>query len=99
MQCPVGRFPLSSMTLRRSRWHLIQIAGEDGAQSPVIRDCVLENAYEQLIKVSDSPARPGSTANNGIVEHCLFEYTAGIGPEYYIGGIDRATLRKMGSAR
>lgn len=83
-----SHFTLSSMTLRRSRWHLIQIAGEDGAQSPVIRECVLENAYEQLIKVSDSPARPGNTANNGIVEHCLFEYTAGIGPEYYIGGID-----------
>lgn len=83
-----SHFTLSSMTLRRSRWHLIQIAGEDGAQSPVIRECVLENAYEQLIKVSDSPARPDNTANNGIVEHCLFEYTAGIGPEYYIGGID-----------
>ena len=83
-----SHFTLSGMTLRRSRWHLIQIAGEDGAQAPVIRDCVLENAYEQLIKVSDSAAHPGATANDGIVEHCLFQYTAGIGPEYYIGGID-----------
>ncbi len=83
-----SHFTLSGMTLRRSRWHLIQIAGEDGAEAPVIRDCVLENAYEQLIKVSDSAAHPGATANDGIVEHCIFQYTAGIGPEYYIGGID-----------
>ncbi len=83
-----SHFTLSGMTLRRSRWHLIQIAGEDGAEAPVIRDCVLENAYEQLIKVSDNAAHPGATANDGIVEHCIFQYTAGIGPEYYIGGID-----------
>ncbi|MGC8518189.1 MAG: right-handed parallel beta-helix repeat-containing protein [Steroidobacteraceae bacterium] len=83
-----SHFTLSGMMLRRSRWHLIQIAGEDGAEAPVIRDCVLENAYEQLIKVSDNPAHPNATANGGVVEHCLFEYTAGIGPEYYIGGID-----------
>ena len=83
-----SHFTLIGMTLRRSRWHLIQIAGEDGAEAPLIRDCVLENAYEQLIKVSDSAAHPGASANDGIVEHCLFQYTAGIGPEYYIGGID-----------
>lgn len=83
-----AHFKLSDMTLRRSRWHLIQIAGEDGAQSPVIRDCILENAYEQLLKVSSSPKRPWATSNGGIVENCLFEYTAGVGPEYYIGGID-----------
>ncbi len=83
-----SHFTLSDMTLRRSRWHLIQIAGEDGAQAPVVRDCILENAYEQLLKVSSSPARPWATSNGGLVEHCLFEYTAGMGPQYYIGGID-----------
>jgi hypothetical protein len=83
-----SHFELRDMTLRRSRWHLIQIAGEDGAQAPVIRDCILENAYEQMIKVSLDPRRPQASSNGGLVEHCTFEYTAGIGPEYYIGGID-----------
>jgi hypothetical protein len=81
-------FELRDMTVRRSRYHLIQIAGEDGAQSPIIRDCVLQDAYEQMLKVSLDPARPGATSDGGLVENCIFEYTAGIGPQYYIGGID-----------
>lgn len=83
-----SHFELQNMTLRRSRYHLIQIAGEDGAQRPVVRHCILENAYEQLLKVSIDDAHPAKTSNHGLVENCLFQYTAGIGPEYYIGGID-----------
>lgn len=83
-----SHFELRDMTLRRSRWHLIQIAGNEGAQAPVIRDCILQNAYEQMIKVSINRRRPQITSNDGLVEHCTFEYTAGIGPQYYIGGID-----------
>ena len=83
-----AHFELRDMTLRRSRYHLIQIAGEDGAEAPTIRDCILEDAYQQLLKVSVSAAHPADTSNGGLVANCLFEYTAGVGPEYYIGGID-----------
>jgi hypothetical protein len=81
-------FILRDMTLRRSRWHLIQIAGEDGAEAPVIRDCILEDSYEQMLKVSVRAARPQMTSDGGLVENCTFQYTAGVGPEFYIGGID-----------
>jgi len=81
-------FRLSDLTLRRSGFHLIQIAGESDADAPVIRNCILRDAYQQMIKVSNDPGAPGVSADNGLVENCLFEYTAGIGPQFYIGGID-----------
>jgi parallel beta helix pectate lyase-like protein len=81
-------FGLSGVTLQKSGFHLIQIAGESDADAPVIRNCILRDAYQQMIKVSNDPAAPGVSADNGLVEHCLFEYSAGIGPQFYIGGID-----------
>lgn len=83
-----SNFQLHNVTLQRSGWHLIQIAGEANADSPVISNCILRDSYEQLLKVSNDPTIPGVASDGGLVENCLFEYTAGVGPEYYIGGID-----------
>lgn len=83
-----SHFELHDVTLQRSRYHLIQIAGEAGAQAPHIHDCILRDSYEQMLKVSISAAHPTVTSNDGLIENCIFEYTAGIGPEWYIGGID-----------
>lgn len=81
-------FTLHDVTLQKSGWHLIQIVGEENADSPIIRDCILRDAYEQMIKVSAIADNPVTTGDNGLVENCLFEYTAGIAPQYYVGGID-----------
>lgn len=83
-----SNFTLHDVTVQRAGFHDIQIVGEDSAQAPVIRDCILRDAYQQILKVSQDPTRPNVTSNNGLVENCIFEYSAGIGPEYYIGGID-----------
>jgi hypothetical protein len=84
-----SNFKLDGVTLQRSRWHLIQIAGETNADNPVIRNCIFRDAYEQMLKVTvDNPSNPSVTSDNGLVENCLFEYSAGVGPQYYIGGID-----------
>ena len=83
-----SNFTLHDATVQHSAAHAIQVVGEDSAQTPVIRDCVLRDTYEQLLKVSQDPARPAVTSNGGLVENCIFDYSAGIGPEYYIGGID-----------
>ncbi|MCP5420947.1 MAG: right-handed parallel beta-helix repeat-containing protein [Gammaproteobacteria bacterium] len=83
-----SNFQLSDVTLQKSGWHLIQIAGETNADAPVIKNCILRDAYEQMVKVSQDASNPNVTSDNGLIENCIFEYSAGIGPQYYIGGID-----------
>lgn len=83
-----SNFQLSDVTLQKSRYHLIQVAGELNADAPVIKNCILRDAYEQMLKVSNDASKPTVTSDNGVVENCIFEYSAGIGPQYYIGGID-----------
>lgn len=51
-----------------------------------VQNCVLKDAGEQLLKVPKGDSN--SPSEHGVVENCLFEYSAGVGPQYYIGGID-----------
>lgn len=81
-------FRLEGLTLQKSGNHLIQVRGETNADNPVIRNCVLRDAYEQIVKVSVDTNNLSVSSDNGLVENCLFEYSAGIGPQFYIGGID-----------
>jgi hypothetical protein len=79
---------LSGFTLERSANHLIQIRAENDADSFSLSNCVLRDSYEQLLKVSAPHQKDSPYADDGHIENCLFEYSAGIGPQYYIGGID-----------
>ena len=81
-------FTLDGITVQNSKYHAIQIRGELDADSPVIRNCILRDANEQILKVSVDVNNTAISSDNGIVENCLFDYTAGIGPQWYIGGID-----------
>jgi hypothetical protein len=82
-------FTLRSVSLQRCGNHLVQIAGESGAHRARLIDCVFQDSFEQLVKVSGHRPGTGHTlCEDGLVEGCLFEYTAGIGPQYYIGGLD-----------
>lgn len=78
-------FTLRDVTVQRCDYHCVQIAGDSGAQAPKLINCIFRDSYEMLVKVSTASA---GYVDNGLVENCLFEYTAGIGPQYYIGGID-----------
>lgn len=81
-------FTLSDITLQKSGNHLIQIKGELNADAATIRNCILRDSYEQMIKASVDLSNVTIASDNGLVENCLFEFTAGIGPQFYVGGID-----------
>jgi hypothetical protein len=76
------------LTLRRSRWHLIQVVGEADADNFLADNIIFRDAYEQMVKITYDPGNLSVSADNGTVSDSLFEYTAGIGPQYYIGGVD-----------
>jgi hypothetical protein len=84
-------FLLDGLTLKNVSHHLIQIKGELGANFPIIRNCIMQDAYQQLIKVTAGSNNQPSLS--GLVENCTFEYTDGIGPNFYIGGIDAHGVR------
>ena len=49
----------------------------------------MQDSYQQLIKISyDKKKRDGISADFGLIENSVFQYTDGIGPNFYIGGID-----------
>jgi hypothetical protein len=78
---------LSGITLEQSANHLIQVRAETNADNFSLDNCILRDSYEQLLKVSSS-SKDDLFSDNGSIKNCLFEYTAGIGPQFYIGGID-----------
>ena len=81
-------FTLSGITLRRAGRHLVQVAGEYDTDRVVFENCILQDAWQQLFKVSRDTARPHVFADDGRIEGCEFGYSAGIAPQYYVGGID-----------
>jgi len=80
---------IADLTLGYCRYHGVQIRGESPADvaGTWIHNCRLVNCNEQFIKGSSSPDDPVG-ATDGIIESCLFEFTAGYGYQYYTGGID-----------
>ena len=71
---------IADLTIRDIGNHAIAASGE----RLTVRNVRFQDTYEQMLK--------GVSAAGGADDarvHCnLFEYTAGIGPQYYIGGID-----------
>ncbi len=74
---------ICDLTIQNVRYHCIQTATKTDRLH--VKNCVLRDAGEQLFKV---PADFSDPCENGVIENCLFEYTSGIGPQWYIGGID-----------
>lgn len=79
-------FTARDMTLREVYWHAIQM--QIDAQAPTFVNLHILDTYEQMIKVPYDEAQPDLHSDGGLVEGCLFEYSAGVGPQWYIGGVD-----------
>ncbi|SLM31773.1 exported hypothetical protein [Desulfamplus magnetovallimortis] len=80
-------FTVEDITLGWVRNHGIQVHGELDADNVVVRNVHFRDTYEQMLKISYSGSQEGFS-DNGLVEGCSFIYTAGTGPQYYIGGVD-----------
>jgi len=79
-------FTARDMTLRDVYNHAIQM--QPYAQAPIMINLHILDTREQMIKVAYDINNPNTHSDNGRVENCRFEYSAGIGPQWYIGGVD-----------
>lgn len=71
---------VADLTIRSVTNHAIAT----NSDNHLIHNVRIQDSYEQMIKGNQSP----SGSNNGVVQCSLFEYTAGVGPQFYIGGLD-----------
>jgi len=71
---------IADLTIKNVGNHAIAVQGDN----LLVHNVKIQNAREQMLKGNSV----GDGADNGKVQCCLFEYTAGIGPQWYIGGID-----------
>ncbi|WP_235296163.1 right-handed parallel beta-helix repeat-containing protein [Portibacter marinus] len=71
---------IADLTIRDCGNHGIAVSGD----ALLVHNIRIQNTYEQMLKgVSSDGGSDGSK-----VQCSLFEYTAGVGPNWYIGGID-----------
>jgi hypothetical protein len=82
-----SHFTVKDMTIGWVANHAIQIQGNDNSSHILISNLHVVDTYEQMVKISTDPSNSNSS-EDGLMENCLLEYSAGIGPQYYIGGID-----------
>lgn len=71
---------IADLSIRDVGNHGISVTGD----SLFVHNVKIQNTYEQMIKGNSS----GGGSQNSIVQCSMFEYTAGIGPQFYIGGLD-----------
>jgi hypothetical protein len=80
-------FKAAHMTIGWVCYHAVQIHGQENADNPIIYDVRIVNTGEQMVKMTYAQGNAAGS-DNGQVRCCLFEYSDGIGPQYYIGGLD-----------
>ncbi len=83
-----NNFAVKDLTIGEVKYHGIQVHGEKDADNIYVQNVRFYNIRQQMIKGSFDKNKPENHTDNGIVENCLFEYTAGHSYYYYCGGID-----------
>ncbi|MCP4214260.1 MAG: hypothetical protein GY765_06365 [bacterium] len=80
-------FTARDMTIGWVANHAVQIWGNNNSSNTLLRNLRIVDTMEQMVKISYNSSN-SNHSENGVVENCLMEYTAGVGPQWYIGGID-----------
>ena len=86
-----SNFTAQDMTLQKVSNHAIQLQVD--VDSVSIRNLHILDTYEQMVKIAYDPVDISARSDDGLIENCLLEYSTGIGPQYYIGGIDGHNAR------
>lgn len=71
---------IADLTIREVGNHGIQVSGHN----LYVHNVRIQNTYEQMLKGSTAESR----IDSAVIQCSLFEYTSGIGPNWYIGGLD-----------
>lgn len=82
---------LRDLTMEDVGSHAVLIHGEPphDADRTTLRNLVIRDTFEQMVKVTPANSDPQKFfSEGGVLEDSLLEYSAGIGPQFYIGGID-----------
>lgn len=81
-----NNFTVRDITMRDVANHAVQLQVDVDSVN-IINVHVLDTG-EQMIKAAYNANDMSQTSDNGLILNSLFEYSAGQGPQYYIGGID-----------
>ena len=81
-----SHFTAADMTIGWVANHAIQIHSENDADSCLIQNVKFFDIREQMLKGSGN--NNGSFSDDCVVQCCHFEFTEGVGFQYYTGGID-----------
>jgi len=82
-------FTLENVTVGNVANHAVQLQVD--IDNCIFRNVRFFNTGEQMLKVASDGIADQS--DNGLVEDCVFDYPAGIGPQWYIGGVDAHRAR------
>ena len=81
-------FRMDGITLTDASYHTVQVAGELDVDNVHFNRMIFQDSYQQLFKVSFGGNKNNVSGDNGIIENSIFQYTRGIAPNWYTGGID-----------
>ncbi|HUR31441.1 MAG TPA: T9SS type A sorting domain-containing protein [Saprospiraceae bacterium] len=71
---------IADLTIKDVGNHGIQVSGHNLR----VHNVRIQNTYQQMLKGATS----ASSIDSAVIQCSLFEYTSGVGPNYYIGGLD-----------
>lgn len=81
-------FKMDGITLTDASFHTVQVAGELDVDGVRFMNMIFQDSYQQLFKVSFGYNKNNASSDAGKILNSIFQYTRGVAPNWYTGGID-----------